>query len=631
MAHSNNYIIEEVDRVTKKGTESDEDESFTSETQKLLRQRGPLPAESRCALKKQHWKAEGPTLPWPSSTGLLPGYGSTPAQHDNVLDGRSAPADISSTMINSTAANYPFSNFDTAPKSSTGTSRVKTFLTDCQGGEGVQSVFDEGVTRTSLEAIEYNRSRRSISQPARSKFPKRTNSFTAHFAGENQPAVINNPQSSVPGDRMRLTSYLLRPRTMPVLSEFIHRRREALETERQEISVFTSPTTVLSYFVLYILSEFRTALMWIISQQYLLVVFPIVAALICCIYQTDGAHQPVNTRSIQGATDAKEKTHHEILTRLSTIFLIHSYTDQILKHAESGLIWYGYWTLLGIASSVGLGTGLHTFILFLGPHIAEVTLTAYKCGNTQFDVRGDHRYTCKSPEALRVPLGIYTIFQAVQLESFFWGLGTALGELPPYFVARAGNRNEELAAIEDLLKKKPDAVSYKERILLMVHEGMKRLGFFGIFLCASTLFVIFMFSADTLASFMSWLERSVPFIHGYLADGINSQKGALHGVGRVSQDELEDSTSLVGLIWNTIIFIMISYFLLSIVETMALAQIKRRHDQEIVELESKIRRGDTKALFMSVSEEIAESSQTKSGQEAQITTDRQPHVDSNSS
>jgi hypothetical protein len=31
-----------------------------------------------------------------------------------------------------------------------------------------------------------------------------------------------------------------------------------------------------------------------------------------------------------------------------------------------------------------------------------------------------------------------SIFQKVQWESFFWGFGTALGELPPYFVARAG-------------------------------------------------------------------------------------------------------------------------------------------------------------------------------------------------
>ncbi|KAF8970031.1 Vacuolar membrane protease, partial [Entomortierella lignicola] len=413
--------------------------------------------------------------------------------------------------------------------------------------------------------------------PLRARVSSRSNSFSAHFA------------------------------------DFINRRRIALETERQEISVYTSPLTVLSYFVLYILHEFRVALLWIISQQYLLIVLPLLTALVYFVYQTDGAHQP------------------------------------LLKHAESGLIWYGYWTLLGIASSVGLGTGLHTFILFLGPHIAEVTLTAYKCGNTNFDVRGDHRFVCKSPETDALSITIYTIFCAVQWESFFWGFGTAIGELPPYFVARAaalsGNRNEELAAIEDLLKKKPDSVSYKERILLMVHEGMKRLGFFGIFLCASipnplfdlagitcghflipfstffgatflgkavvkssiqTLFVILMFSADTLATLMGWLERSAPFIHGYLADGINSQKGALHGEGKVSEDDLENSTSLVGLIWNTIIFIMISYFLLSIVETMALAQIKRRHDQEIVELEGKFRSGDTKELFVAVSGELKE-------------------------
>ncbi|KAF9948285.1 Vacuolar membrane protease [Mortierella alpina] len=404
--------------------------------------------------------------------------------------------------------------------------------------------------------------------PLRARISSRSNSFSAHF------------------------------------TDFINRRRIALETERQEISVYTSPLTVLSYFVLYILHEFRMLLVWIFSQQYLLVVLPLLTAAVYFVYQTDGAHQP------------------------------------LLKHAESGLIWYGYWILLGIASSVGLGTGLHTFILFLGPHIAEVTLAAYK-------------FLCKSPEELAVPLTIYSIFCAVQWESFFWGLGTAIGELPPYFVARAaalsGNRNEELAAIEDLLMKKPDSVSYKERILLMVHEGMKRLGFFGIFLCASipnplfdlagitcghflipfstffgatflgkavvkssiqTLFVILMFSADTLAAFMGWLERSNPLIHGYLADGIDSHKGALYGDAKPSEDQMENSTSLVGLIWNTIIFIMISYFLLSIVETMALAQIKRRHDQEIVELEGKIRSGDTKALFVAVSEELAESTKS---------------------
>ena len=37
------------------------------------------------------------------------------------------------------------------------------------------------------------------------------------------------------------------------------------------------------------------------------------------------------------------------------------------------------------------------------------------------------------------------------LEAFLWGAGTALGELPPYFVSRAaslaGNKSEELNEI----------------------------------------------------------------------------------------------------------------------------------------------------------------------------------------
>ena len=43
-----------------------------------------------------------------------------------------------------------------------------------------------------------------------------------------------------------------------------------------------------------------------------------------------------------------------------------------------------YWLGLGVLSSVGLGTGLHTFLLYLGPHIASVTLAAYECNSLNF-------------------------------------------------------------------------------------------------------------------------------------------------------------------------------------------------------------------------------------------------------
>ena len=40
------------------------------------------------------------------------------------------------------------------------------------------------------------------------------------------------------------------------------------------------------------------------------------------------------------------------------------------------LYFASWWIALGIASSVGFGTGLHTFVLYLGPHIAKVTMAS---------------------------------------------------------------------------------------------------------------------------------------------------------------------------------------------------------------------------------------------------------------
>lgn len=56
------------------------------------------------------------------------------------------------------------------------------------------------------------------------------------------------------------------------------------------------------------------------------------------------------------------------------------YVELIRKNAFFVMYWVG----LGVISSIGLGTGLHTFILYLGPHIASVTLAAYECGSLDF-------------------------------------------------------------------------------------------------------------------------------------------------------------------------------------------------------------------------------------------------------
>jgi hypothetical protein len=130
-------------------------------------------------------------------------------------------------------------------------------------------------------------------------------------------------------------------------------------------------------------------------------------------------------------------------------------------------------------------------VLFLGPHIAEVTLTAFQCGSLDFAVRGPNSFVCVNPAAdpTAVSLSIWSIIQKIYWQSFCWGTGTAIGELPPYFVARAaamaGQHSEEMDEIDALQKKAPENRTLKDHVYLFVYNIMQRLGFLGIFLCAS--------------------------------------------------------------------------------------------------------------------------------------------------
>jgi hypothetical protein len=53
-----------------------------------------------------------------------------------------------------------------------------------------------------------------------------------------------------------------------------------------------------------------------------------------------------------------------------------SLTLKLVRETEASIVLGGWWVLLGVLSSVGLGTGLHTFVLYLGPFIAKVTMAA---------------------------------------------------------------------------------------------------------------------------------------------------------------------------------------------------------------------------------------------------------------
>lgn len=96
---------------------------------------------------------------------------------------------------------------------------------------------------------------------------------------------------------------------------------------------------------------------------------------------------------------------------------------------------------------------------------------------------------------------LWAIMSKVRVEAFLWGAGTALGELPPYFMAKAARLSgydpddaEELAEFEALKAKKNDKdLSLMDKGKLFMERVVERIGFFGILACASVSFFIWHF------------------------------------------------------------------------------------------------------------------------------------------
>ena len=182
-----------------------------------------------------------------------------------------------------------------------------------------------------------------------------------------------------------------------------------------------------------------------------------------------------------------------------------AYQPQV--HAwEQYLAWCAWWVGLGILSSVGLGTGLHTFLLYLGPHIAAVTMAGYECNSLEFP-EPPYPSQILCPETSNVTSGgeagaealasvvkvtVWAILAKVRVEAFCWGAGTAIGELPPYFMARAARlsggepseEEEEFLELQEKLKN-PEKMTRFERAKYSVQQLVERVGFFGILACAS--------------------------------------------------------------------------------------------------------------------------------------------------
>jgi len=320
-----------------------------------------------------------------------------------------------------------------------------------------------------------------------------------------------------------------------------------------------------------------------------------------------------------------------LVTCLLALHHTPSQYQETIQSWEGYLAWCGWWVGLGILSSVGLGTGLHTFLLYLGPHIAAVTMAAYECNSLEFPQppypaqilcpEGQANVTGAEAEdvvASAVTVTVWAILAKVRVEAFCWGAGTAIGELPPYFMARAARlsgsepseEEEEFHDLQEKLKN-PEKMTRFERMKYSVQHLVEKVGFFGILACASIpnplfdlagitcghflipfwtffgatligkaiikmhiqkIFVILAFNNQLLESAISLLVQ-IPGVGLKLEAPVRSllekQKEKLRGGGGGSEG------SILSSIFEKFVLAMVVYFVVSIVNSLAQSYAKR--------------------------------------------------------
>ncbi|NP_001134916.1 vacuole membrane protein 1 [Salmo salar] len=235
----------------------------------------------------------------------------------------------------------------------------------------------------------------------------------------------------------------------------VSERRQKDREERLALVLWRRPIVTLHYFLL---ETFITLKKWTLKlwqRRGTVFLILVLCSLFSLAYSTEGAHQ------------------------------------KYVQYLEKRFLWCAYWVGLGILSSVGLGTGLHTFLLYLGPHIASVTLAAYECGSTDFpEPPYPDQIIC--PEGgVEGNISLWSIVSKVRLEACMWGAGTAIGELPPYFMARAARLSgadpddEDYEEFEEMLEQAQTAQDFVTRAKLGVQNMVQKVGFFGILACAS--------------------------------------------------------------------------------------------------------------------------------------------------
>uniref|UniRef100_A0AAQ5YJX4 Vacuole membrane protein 1 n=1 Tax=Amphiprion ocellaris TaxID=80972 RepID=A0AAQ5YJX4_AMPOC len=347
----------------------------------------------------------------------------------------------------------------------------------------------------------------------------------------------------------------------PIDSELaVDERKQRDREERETLVLWKKPLLTLHYFTLELLITLKGWICRLWQQRQTVFGLLILLILLSIAYRIEGTHQ------------------------------------KYVRYMEKKTLWCAYWVGLGILSSVGLGTGLHTFLLYLGPHIASVTLAAYECGSVDFpEPPYPDQIVCPQHEG---SISLWTIISKVRLEACMW-VSTC-----------------SMLAV-DLQLKNVQNPDFASRAKVAVQKLIQKVGFLGILACASIpnplfdlagitcghflvpfwtffgatligkavikmhiqkLFVIITFSRHIVEQMVS-LIGAVPLLGAALQkpfrEYLEAQKAKLHHL----RGEGIPTENWLSWLFEKVVVIMVCFFVCSIVNSMAQSYAKRKQQK----------------------------------------------------
>ncbi|KAF2285380.1 hypothetical protein GH714_003335 [Hevea brasiliensis] len=174
----------------------------------------------------------------------------------------------------------------------------------------------------------------------------------------------------------------------------------------------TQPFKTLKFFTLAMIEYFKKSVIYLLAKGgWLMLLSTLVAVLGILLVTIDSSHE--------------------------------KHIEELAHYLRFGL----WWIALGVASSIGLAMQCGRVDL----KSAMYDTIQLKRGPSWLD-KDCHEFgdaVFPTSHGLRVPLS--SILPQVQMEAVLWGLGTALGELPPYFISRAARLSgSKFDAMEEL-------------------------------------------------------------------------------------------------------------------------------------------------------------------------------------